>query len=222
MEKKDIEDSDPIVQRLLTNLLSCIRDRGQLGVIAKSTIGWAMANSQNLLKYDKLGYPLDACFDQVRQAGATLIGMERVRVHLDAEQPRTLGGTLVRDRSIQLALAQEGLIIGAMTFESREDVDKMITAIKDPFDKAEEIAADTMSGADYMAISSLRAAIVNHLVSTARPLPMMLIYQFSNSLPSLIISHRLYGDASRYDEIRKENKVVHPAFCKSRGYALSR
>jgi prophage DNA circulation protein len=120
-----------------------------------------------------------------------------------------------------LVLAQEGKIISTMTFSSRQDVDDLINAIQIPFNKAEEIAADTMDSADYIAIVELRAAIVNHLIATARPLPDMLTYQFASSLPSLVISHRLYGDASRYDQIRNENKVVHPAFCPAIGQALS-
>jgi prophage DNA circulation protein len=78
-----------------------------------------------------------------------------------------------------------------------------------------------MDQSDYKAIVSLRAAIVNHLVATARPLPSLLSYWFGTPLPSLVISQRLYGDASRYDEIREENKVIHPAFCPQSGVALS-
>jgi prophage DNA circulation protein len=37
-----------------------------------------------------------------------------------------------------------------------------------------------------------------------------------------VLAYRLYADASRADEIRAENKVVHPAFCPPTGIALSR
>jgi prophage DNA circulation protein len=147
--------------------------------------------------------------------------METVRLALVAENPQSLGATMIRDRSIHLAFAQEGKIISTMVFTSRQDVDALIQAIQIPFNESEEVTADTMSGADYIALIELRAAIVDYLVSTARPLPSMLTYQFAQSLPSLIISQRLYGDASRYDEIRQENKVVHPAFCPLIGQALS-
>jgi prophage DNA circulation protein len=49
----------------------------------------------------------------------------------------------------------------------------------------------------------------------------MTSYQFAVPLPSLVIAHRLYQDASRADQIRAENKVVHPAFCPPLGVALS-
>jgi hypothetical protein len=202
-------------------LLTRIRDKGEPGVTARFNIGWVMANSSFLLATDKIGYSLDTCFDLVRQAAATMADMEAVRQSLAAELPKTLGGTIVRDRSILLALAQTAKIISGMTFVSRSDVEALIYSIQAPFNSAEEMAADTMDGFDYQAIVRLRSAIVNHLVSTSRPLPSMLVYQFTSSLSSLVISYRLYADARRYDEIRKENKVVHPAFCRSSGRALS-
>jgi prophage DNA circulation protein len=221
MEKPDAIEATGIVQRLLANLSVGITDKAQAGIQAKVVIGWTLANALQLLYYDQMGPPLDSCFDLTRQAGATLPQMEEVRVLLDAETPVTLGATMIRDRGIMLALAQEGKIISYMTFTSRQDVDALIYAIQAPFDEAEEKAADGMDAMDYQTIIELRAALVNHLVSAARPLPSMLTYQFATPLPSLVIAQRLYADASRYDEIRAENKVVHPAFCPAVGQALS-
>ena len=95
------------------------------------------------------------------------------------------------------------------------------TTLRQPFDDAEELAADDMNQASFMALVSLDAAITNYLVTTARPLPQMINYQFAVPLPSLIIAHRLYQDASRADQVVKENKIVHPAFCPPIGVALS-
>jgi hypothetical protein len=221
MEKPDAIEAEGIVIRLLANLLGCIQDKQDAGIQAKVVIGWVAANARMLLYYDQIGAPLDLCFDLVRQAGCDLPHMDEVRILLDVETPQTLGATMIRDRSINFALCQEGKIISNMTFVSRQDVDDLIYAIQAPFNKAEEIAADTMDPMDYQGIIELRAAIVNYLVQTSRPLPSMLQYQFARPLPSLVISHRLYGDASRYDEIRAENKIVHPAFCPATGQALS-
>jgi prophage DNA circulation protein len=60
-----------------------------------------------------------------------------------------------------------------------------------------------------------------HLVETARPLPRMLNYRFYLTMPNVVMAHRLYADASRADELRNENKIVHPAFCPRQGRALS-
>lgn len=221
MEKPDAIEAEGIVQRTLINLLGSISNTEQAGIRAKVVIGWTAANALELLYYDQLGKPLDACFDLTRRAGASLSRMEVVRVLLDVEQPKSLGATMVRDRSINFALAQEGKIIANMEFRSRQDVEAVLRSIYIPFNTATEIVADTMDPMDFRALVELRAAIVNHLVSTARPLPSMLTYRFATPLPSLVISQRLYGDASRYDEIRNENKIIHPAFCPTEGQALA-
>ena len=108
-----------------------------------------------------------------------------------------------------------------MTFVSRQDVDAIKQQLQQPFQDAEEIAADDMDQMTFQALIALHGAVTNHLVATARPLPRMLGFQFFEPLPSLVMAYKLYDDASRCDELREENKVVHPAFCPPTGQALS-
>ena len=222
MNKPDIQEAVPLVERLMDNLSSIIVDKGSAGVATAVAIGRTYADAAYLCWTDSIGAALDNCFDLVRQTGCSLQQMGTVRILLTAEKPLTLGATLVRNMGIFLALAQQGKIISQMVFVSRQDVNMLRTTLQKPFDDAEEMAADTMDNVAYRTIIQLHAAVVNHLVQTARPLPEMLTYQFATSLPSIVISQRLYGAASRYDEIRAENKVVHPAFCPPTGQALSR
>jgi prophage DNA circulation protein len=70
-------------------------------------------------------------------------------------------------------------------------------------------------------VLKLHAAITMHLTETARPLPRMIAFQFNMTMPSVVLAQRLYADASRADELRAENKIVHPAFCPRQGLALS-
>jgi prophage DNA circulation protein len=37
----------------------------------------------------------------------------------------------------------------------------------------------------------------------------------------LVAAYKLYADASRADDLREQNQVVHPAFMPPTGYALS-
>jgi prophage DNA circulation protein len=115
----------------------------------------------------------------------------------------------------------EAQLIAAMAFVSRQDVDDMLIGIVIPFNDAEEIAADEMDQETYQALIGLNAALVNHLITTARPLPRMVNYQFADVMPSLVVAYRLYADASRADEIVAENKIVHPLFCPTTGRGLS-
>jgi prophage DNA circulation protein len=36
--------------------------------------------------------------------------------------------------------------------------------------------------------------------------------RFSATLPALVVAHRVYGDATRADEIVSRNRVRHPGF----------
>jgi prophage DNA circulation protein len=221
VNKPDATEAIPLLQRLAQRLARCIAPAGVNGAQARTALGDLVAYAPSYLATDTLGVPLSNCFDQVRQAGATQPQMADVLTQTAAEAPVTLGAVLVRDCSIYLCLATQAQIITAMTFVSRQDVSALRTLLRAPFDAAEEQAADAMDQASYAALIALDAAATNFLVSSARPLPMMINYQFAVPLPSLVIAHRLYQDASRADQIRAENKVVHPAFCPPLGVALS-
>ena len=221
MDKPDVREAQGIIERLAKNLLRTIPAAGLVGSAARTAIGDLVANAAVLLSSDAIGQPLDDSFDLCRQAGATVYQLEEVRRQTSAETPQTLGGTLIKNSAMALCLAQESAVIAAMVFTSRYDVDEIKLAMLEPFNLLEEIAADTMDQATFWQLVELQAATVNHLVTTARPLPRMTNYQFGAPLPSLVIAYRLYADASRADQIIDENKIVHPAFCPPRGRALS-
>jgi prophage DNA circulation protein len=221
MEKPDVREAQGIINRLMTNLATTIPQTGDAGSAARTAIGDLVANAAVLLSSDAIGAPLDNCFDLCRQAGANVYQFEEVRRMTEPEAPITLGGVLVKNSALALCLAQECAVIAAMTFTSRSQVDQLKQAAIEPFDLLEENAADTMDQATFQELVTLQAALVNHLVTTARPLPRMVNYQFGAVLPSLVIAYRLYADASRADELIDENKIVHPAFCPPRGRALS-
>jgi len=52
------------------------------------------------------------------------------------------------------------------------------------------------------------------------PLPRVVYYNL-RPLPALATSYRIYSDASRFDEIVADNKVVHPAFVRGTVRALT-
>ena len=73
----------------------------------------------------------------------------------------------------------------------------------------------------YRAIIALHASITFFLIETARPRPRMMSYRFNQMMPTLVQAYRLYADASRADELRYENGIVHPGFAPLGGRALS-
>lgn len=194
---------------------------GRPGSDARSQIGQTRANLQTLITQDVIGPELDSCFELARLAGAQQKGMAALRQQIEAEQPVTIGATLVRDAGVYFSLAAESRMISDIVFTSRQDAMVVLNSIGASFFDSEEESADSMDQATFQSIIRLHAAVVNFLITTARPLPRMLQYQFAAILPTLVISYRLYDDAGRADEVLAENKVVHPAFCMNVGLALS-
>lgn len=221
MDRNDANEAAGVVDRMMQNLVATISVQGRAGSDARTIIGYVRVNAFSLLIADALGQPLADCFENARLAGATLPQMAGVRRQIALEAPKTLGAVLVRDTGINMCMAEEAKLIAAMIFVSRQDVDLLKAGLAQPFADAEEIAADAMDSVTYKALVALHAALNNHLVRTAMPLPRMLNFVFHEPLPSLILAYRLYGDASRADEIRNANKIVHPAFCPPTGQALS-
>jgi prophage DNA circulation protein len=221
MQKVDAQEATGIVQRMMKQLMTTVPASGANGADARATIGDVQTNAYALLREDALGAPLNSAFVLAVQNGATFPQMEQVRRSIMAETPITIGGVLVQNCGIELCLASESELIANMTFVSRQDVDAVKTAIRPPFEDSIEISADEMDQQTFQGITALYAAVVNHLVNTARPLPRLINYQFNRIMPTVVLAQRLYADASRADEIRAENKIVHPLFSPFAGVALS-
>jgi prophage DNA circulation protein len=221
MRRSDADEAAVLVDTILENLIGFVPAKGRAGSDARATINDTRVNAKKLLIADMLGPPFNECFDLALTAGTTLQQFGALYAFIVAQPVTLLGAALVRDAAIRLTLAMEGRAIAAMDFVSRQDVAQVKAAIQQPFQDAEEIAADSMDQMTFQALIGLHGAITNHLVETARPLPRMLGYHFNEPLPSLVMAYKLYGDASRADEMRDENKIVHPAFCPIDGQALS-
>lgn len=222
MYKADVDEAVPICGRVLNYALSIIATRGRTGADVRSAIGNFLAFSPTLLRNDLAGQPLADIFDKLRLAGVTLPQLGAIRDQAYAEAPVTVGGLLVKNSLIHFTYATSGVVLAYMTFTSREDVDRIRILLNDAYAVMEEVAADDMDQEMFQALIRLHSAVMFFLVQTARPLPRMLSFQFwSPAIPTLVAAYRLYADASRGDEIRAENKCVHPAFMRPVGKALS-
>jgi hypothetical protein len=221
MFKADAEEAVPICTRVLGHMLQLIATRGRSGADVRTAVGDFLVDAEALFRNDLAGPPLADVFDAARLAGITLAQLDAVRAKAVVETPKTIGAMLVKNSLINFTLATEGLILVDTRFVSREDANAMKLKMNDAFAPMEEIAADDMDQMTYQALVRLRAAITFFLIETARPLPRMLRFQFGTVLPTLVMAYRLYSDAARADELRMENKVVHPAFMRPIGQALS-
>lgn len=222
MFKHHAREAVPIVNDTLAVLLAAGPIRGRPGSDLRTAVGVVRAYAETLLHSDEIGPYLDRCFDCARQAGLEREDIGNARRVATTFKPLTVGAIVVRDALIELSLATESRMIADMTFVSRGDVEILKQEMNEAFRMHEEEVADDMDSLIYQALIFLHAAVMNFLTATARPLPRLLRYQFQNVMPSLVMSHRLYGIANRADELRYENKVIHPAFMLLTGRALSR
>lgn len=221
MYKEDAKEAVPICNRCLNYMLQVTATRGRTGASFRTAVGDFLADAMRIIQNDKAGPLLDDIFVKSLTAGVTQKQLAGVRAQTELEAPATVGALMIKNALIQFSLATEARIIADMTFISHEDVDLLQLTMNAGFAPAEEIAADDMAQSMFQALISLHAALSFHLVDTARPLPRMLRYQFYQSQTSLVMAYRLYSTARRADELRNENKIVHPAFMPMAGKALS-
>lgn len=222
MYKEEIIEAAPIVVAVLNTLLTWLPSRGRTASEVRQTCGDIKANMQTHLYNDTLGPPLVKAFEQSREAGMTLSQMENVRSVAAAQTAVLIGAVVVRDACIELALVEISRIIVGMVFVSKLDVDYVRKVIEAGFTPLEEELCDQMDAMSYRKLLQLHAAVISYLTERTRPLPQMLRFRFAHPWPTLTIAQKLYADAGRADELRNENKVVHPAFELPYGRALAK
>lgn len=221
MFKTDALEAKPIVDVTLDALLSWAPTRGRPGSDLRVAVGSTKVYAMELLQYDLIDVPLMTCFDLAYTNGINLAQVESVRRAAAACSATLPGAIMAKDTLINLALATMGYVLANTIFVSRQDVDSVKDSVNLIFGEMEEEIADQMDAMLGRALLKLHAAISMRLVETARPLPRMMNYRFNVPMPSVVLAHRLYADASRADELRMENRIVHPGFCPLEGRALS-
>src|SRR5262245_7563238 len=221
MFREDAIEALPIVRATLDALLEWMPSAGREGAALRARANLVKAQAPHLLQADKLGQPVADCFEIALNGGLTLWQAERVRMVTASYVPRLVGAKMIKHGLIQLALVTQSRIIADMHFRSRQDIENILEMVNASFSSVAEAVADEMDAMTYRAIISLHAALTFFLIELERPLPRIMQYRFNQPMTTLTIAYRLYSDAGRADEIRYENKIIHPAFSSPEGRALS-
>lgn len=221
MLRDEAREAVPIINDTLAVLLAAGPVRGRSGSDLRTAIGRIRAYTELWLYNDQIGPPLIECFMLARQAGVTREEFGHARQAAKAFNPISVGALVIRNSIVELCLAVECRIIADMRFISRHDIDNLRVEMNDAFNVIIDEIAETMEAMTYRALITMHAALINFLTETARPLPRMLRYSFAGTMPTLVMAHRLYGDAGRADQLRYENRIIHPAFALRQGRALS-
>ncbi len=108
----------------------------------------------------------------------------------------------------RLALITAAQVAVQQTFVSYDDAIAARTRITDLLDEQSEIATDET----YPQLLQLRADLVKAVPGDGSDLPHLTAYTPSATLPSLVVSQRLYGDVDGEADLVARNKVHHPGF----------
>jgi len=119
-------------------------------------------------------------------------------------------------------MVQRGAVLRAATtsalaeYTSLNDAlatrDRLLAAIDAQMGATNVVSGYPIGDDLYRALDGLRAAVNDDLTLRGGQLPRITYYTPLTTLPALVIAHRLYGDASRADEIVARNNIRHPGF----------
>jgi len=209
-----------IIKRMCDKLMTFTSTKGREGSDLRTAAGDLQTNVETSIRDGSLPEDMLVVFDAALAAGISVSQLDPVLAQLRSEVPTILGSLWTIQFGVLFALSCQCKIIAATTFKSRDDIEAMQERMKNSFDLAKEMAADDMDNIVYQLLRELAAKSARYLADTAMPLPRVVYYNL-RQLPALATSYRIYSDASRFDEIVADNKVVHPAFVRGTVRALT-
>lgn len=143
------------------------------------------------------------------------------------DNPTVPATTAVREQQVQNSaavqrLTQQTAVVEAARSASQADYparDEALAtaamlqeALDVQMEAVEPVTGAPISDPVYQALAALRAAVSIDLRTRGARLPELTGYTPATTLPALVIAHRLYGDATRADEITDRNRIRHPGF----------
>ena len=217
----EIEDVVAVVSAGLDLLDARVRDTGRVGADYRRLSGDLRADTQAAIAVRTLGDRLAAVFPAARVAGFARRAWPGLMSGFAAIQTATIKGAgLVTDLR-RLALIEDVRALATVTFVSRSDIEAEQARLAATFDALTLEASDLGELEAARALTALLGAVVRDLEARGRPLGRVVTYAYPEPIPSLVLAHRLYADASRAGEVAAMNKTRHPAFMPVTGEVLS-
>ncbi|NTZ82193.1 DNA circulation family protein [Burkholderia metallica] len=119
------------------------------------------------------------------------------------------------------ALAGVATAVASWQPTSFDDAQNMMVTLTTQLDSEIEIAADAGDDTSYAALRQMRNGVVQDLQSRGGGLAALSAFEFNGNLPALVLAHRIYGDATRGDQLVRQVQPVNPIFMPSSFDALS-
>jgi hypothetical protein len=189
---------------------------------ARRLIDVLRSNAEAAIRGDTLGTQLADIYAALDRAEAAYPDIETARRFLVSQTfSPSIFTQIVFRSALLMNLALQCSIITRMEFKTREEAHNMVVHVRDMFDLAKIIGIDEVDVLVYQSVTTLGGAVMNYLSNEALELPRFVEFETQISMPSLYLAQRIYQDASRSDEIERENGIIHPAFCQRRLRVLS-
>jgi prophage DNA circulation protein len=123
-------------------------------------------------------------------------------------QRQELNRRAMRDLVRRIALAEAARALSAVVFTSSTQARALRDALADALDAEMTLAPDPI----YASLRALRTGMIADVTARGGSLVPAVSYTPPATLPALVIAQRLYGDATRADDIIARNAIAHPLF----------
>ena len=140
--------------------------------------------------------------EQARRTRPVSLGSSYMQVRADGNRQA------ISDLVVTTALARACTVAAHIRWESREEAERALESIQGVLDDHEITAGDRA----YQAIQELRAAAAAVLPPPNTDLPRIATVALEETMPAVLVSHRLYGSIEKADDIIARNGVRHPGF----------
>lgn len=117
---------------------------------------------------------------------------------------RTAVANLVR----QTAVIEGARATSTIDFESQDQAVLIRDQVIDAINTEQLTASDPV----FEALADLRTAVVNDINTRAIDLSKLVKFTPQSTMPAVVLAYRLYGNASREQEIITRNRIAHPGF----------
>jgi prophage DNA circulation protein len=107
-----------------------------------------------------------------------------------------------------LAVVRAAQLAAVATYDSYDAAEEVRDRIVAAIDEDLEIAGDDV----YEALLQLRADVITVVPGEDSALPKLVSYTPPATVPSVILTHQLYGDLEREADVLARNDVRHPMF----------
>lgn len=127
-------------------------------------------------------------------------------------------GALLR----RYSLAELAMALTVYRPSSQNEASALMLKVVRMMDDEITVAGDSGDDRSYQALRALRQSVIADLQARGGDLAQIAAFEFQAAMPSLVLANRIYRDPSRADDLVRQIRPIHPAFCPRSFQALAK